>query len=108
MYKSPGFSSSRFLDIIQDLLKHFCKNVIYIGDVNIDLNGLGKQGLTQLFDSHGISSKLPAGMPTTNFGSAIDVCFSDIFDCHASLYESYYSYHKPILVTWKNRNLTEL
>lgn len=100
MYKSPGFSVSAMQGAIEEALKVNNKNVIYIGDVNMDLSKKQGEYLVKIFERYGLVSKLPLNCQTTNLGSVLDVCFSDKGDCHATVYESYYSYHKPILVTW--------
>lgn len=100
MYKSPGFSNVSFESLLEEELKIKSINVVFIGDVNIDISKGTGEGLVQLFGRYGLVSKLPLDFPTTNRGSVIDVCFSDKHDCFATVYESYYSYHKPVLITW--------
>lgn len=85
------------------------KSVIFIGDFNIDLR---KHPHHKLFEDTRIRTfdlkvTVPVNESSTNSNSQIDLCFSNCESLQTSYYESYYSYHKPIMYrsSWKLHHL---
>jgi len=52
--------------------------------------------LDQFLTSNGLINKLQ-NVPTTNGMTQIDICYSNISELSATCFESYFSYHKPIV-----------
>jgi len=102
-YKSPKTPNSILERQLQDLfnstivLDQFSK-ILLIGDFNIDINNENNI-LTRLLLPYNMQSVLPPKKPTTNLNTRIDVIFSTNEDLHADVYETFFSYHKPIYVS---------
>jgi hypothetical protein len=101
MYKSPEYPKCKFLRFLDGILEKTTIAGIYLGDININIQKLEGQNVIDLFQKHNYTSKLNIDSPSTDGGSHIDVCFSNVPHLEAWFYECYYSYHKPICVTWK-------
>ena len=98
MYKSPKYSILNFLRILETRLLQINHKTICIGDINIDLK-CGGDAVISLFEKYNMVSILDLMNSTTNGNTHIDCCFSN-FSPTGWLYETYYSYHKAICVTW--------
>lgn len=99
-YKSPKFNNSVFIAKVSECLQNIEEPSVFFGDVNIDLNKPEAAALLKVFESCGFQSMLPLQCSTTNGGSQIDCCFKNFDGPTAWIYESYFSYHKPICITW--------
>jgi hypothetical protein len=97
-YKSPQFSNSLFLNTLEDTLRSIHGNLIVLGDFNMDLRKSEGRKILQLFSSRSLESKLNVQSFSTDGGTHIDYCFSNIANVEAWFYETYYSYHKAICV----------
>lgn len=95
LYKSPKYSKSRFTSKLEEIFNNLSGNVIVFGDININLQEDGEQ-FVELLRSNNLMSKLRLQDPTTDYGTHIDCCFSNIDGLVVWMYESYFSYHKPI------------
>jgi hypothetical protein len=100
-YKSPNYSKSLFIRKLGDILGTIQGNILVFGDMNIDLKKNEGKKLIDLFYSFNLISKLNIQATSTDGGSHIDCCFSNVNNLEAWFYESYYSYHKPICMVWK-------
>ncbi len=100
MYKSPMFQKSRFREILQSSLSTVNADAVYVGDINLDLSDEKNADIIDIFAEYGFTSQLNRMDSSTNGGTHIDVCFSDVDYLSSWFYESYYSYHKPICVAW--------
>jgi len=100
VYKSPKFSLRIFNEELEALLQKLSGLVIVFGDFNINLKSPEGNKLTELFQRYGLFSALVIGTPSTNQDTQIDLCFTNHPNVIAWYYESYYSYHKPICITW--------
>jgi hypothetical protein len=100
VYKSPGYSSSRFLEKLKDVLQIVGNNVVVFGDFNIDLQKPEGRNVLQLFSLFRLEAKLNSQHSSTDGGTHIDFCFSDVCCMEAWFYETYYSYHKAICMIW--------
>jgi hypothetical protein len=100
VYKSPKFPIPLFLEELRNQLLVSENQLLVFGDFNINLKESEGKKLSEVFEEYGMTSKLNIRHPTTNGGSHIDCCFSNGPDVEAWLYESYYSYHKPICIVW--------
>ena len=74
-------------------------------DESININLLSSDGTSvkTLFQNLGFASCLP-NKSSTSGGSQIDCCFAN--NCGRAkswIYESYYSYHKPICFVWQRQ-----
>lgn len=98
MYKHPKFSKQQFQVILEDVLKSVQGKAVIIGDINIDLLNENNIYVYQLFEKYNFYSQLPR-IPSTNLATQIDCCFTN-FETTAWLYETYYSYHKSICITF--------
>ncbi len=79
--------------------------MIVIGDFNVDFSSTGEQVIS-LFKSRNLHPALDLQTSSSDGCTHIDSCFTNIKNIKATFYESTFSYHKPILVTWeKNEDL---
>lgn len=101
VYKSPTFSRKTFQELLKQKLENVGqKNAVFIGDINIHIWKEDGAPILRLFNDFGYNSKIPANVATNDQGNSIDICFSNNNVLQASLYESYYSDHKPIIAFW--------
>ncbi len=100
MYKSPMFQKSRFRQMLHSSLSLVNTNVIYVGDINLDMCDEKNSDIVEVFAKYGLQSRLNLKETSTNGNTHINVCFSDIDFLNCRFYVSYYSYHKPICVAW--------
>jgi hypothetical protein len=100
VYKSPKYSTSQFIEQLRTQLSVSENKMLVFGDFNINLKESEGKQLSALFQEFELTSTLNIHHPTTNGGSHIDCCFSNHEDVEAWIYESYYSYHKPICIVW--------
>lgn len=103
IYKSPTFPKYRFRQMLQSMLSTTNNNALYVGDINLNLMDEQHQDIIEMFNEQGLTMQLNME-PSTNGGSHIDICFSDVEYLSSWFYESYYSYHKPICVVWPQFN----
>jgi len=99
-YKSPEFSNSVFSAKIRECLQNIEEPSVFFGDDNVCLYKPEAAGLLKVLELCGSHSMLPSHCSTTNGGSQFDCCFKNFDEPKAWIYESYYSYHKPICITW--------
>jgi hypothetical protein len=100
MYKHPNYPIRLFLSSLKEILDIGAAKSVFLGDINIDLQKPEGHHVLKLFRERGLESKLDIEKPSTDGGSHIDICFSNVDTLQAWFYESYYSYHKPICVVW--------
>jgi len=98
IYKSPKYSLLKFRENLEDMLKYSTENTFYVGDININLQEKKNLTIPDLFKKYGFKSCLDLKHPSTDFGTHIDVCFTNNQQIQAWFYESYYSYHKGICI----------
>lgn len=102
LYRSPQYRTMSFLQDIRNLLTSTKGSpMIVFGDFN--LNFLTQDGcqMRQIFSSMGFRLITPLES-STDGNTSIDACLSNVNGVSAWFYESYFSYHKPICVTWPN------
>jgi hypothetical protein len=102
MYKSPGYPNRKFLHFLDRFLAELNGPGVFVGDININMQKPEGENVLKIFQKHNYDSKLNLESPSTDGGTHIDVCFSNVPHLEAWFYESYFSYHKPICITWKN------
>lgn len=102
IYKSPMFPKSKFKEMLQVSLPSVNTDVIYVGDINLDISDKSNADLIEIFVEYNLKLQLNLMDPSTNGGTHIDICFSDLDYLICWFYESYYSYHKPICIAWPN------
>jgi hypothetical protein len=100
VYKSPHYSNSAFMQKLEVALRLADNNRVVLGDFNIDLQKPEGGNVLQIFSSLGMEAKIHLHNSSTDGGTHIDCCFSDIQAVDAWFYETYYSYHKAICVIW--------
>jgi exonuclease III len=100
VYRSPNYSLNSFLNKLETIIKSISRNLILFGDFNIDPQKTDGKKLTQLCNVCNLESKINLLSPSTDGGTHIDCCFSDISVVEAWYYETYYSYHKAICFVW--------
>ena len=101
VYKHPHFPKKIFLECLKNRVNNFTKDVVFVGDINLDMKRPENNDVSILFAQKGFHSLLDFNFPSRNSGSHIDVCFSNFADAEAFFYESYYSDHKPICILLK-------
>ena len=98
IYKSPKLARG----VLTDALTHVINNVpagarhAVIGDFNVDRMKDEGNSLITFMSEKSLQPALPPDCPTTNRGTQIDQCFSNIDSAVAGSGESLISYHKPI------------
>ncbi|OXA43032.1 ATP-dependent DNA helicase pif1 [Folsomia candida] len=85
------YSKSRFLAKLDEILNQLNGKVLIFGDANINLSKWEGRGLLELFSTKNCTSKLPIQEPSTDYGTHIDICFSNVDEIEAWFYESYFS-----------------
>jgi len=100
VYKSPKYGISSFLEKLRDILTARRGPCVVFGDFNINLQNPEGKKLIGLFEEFEMDPKLNIQQATTNGGSHIDCCFSNSQNIISWVYESYFSYHKPICIVW--------
>ena len=100
LYKSPKFSKPDFLQHLSTRLEQETGDLIVFGDININLRGPEGKQVRLLFSKFKLTSKLNLQDFSTDEGTNIDCCFSNLNGLDAWFYESYYSYHKAICIVW--------
>lgn len=70
--------------------------IIIIGDFNFNVINNTENFLSSFMGEYGLKNKLNISEPTTNFNTQIDIIFSNIKNLKTGVYESYFSYHKPV------------
>lgn len=100
VYKHPSYSQSRFLAKLEEILDNLNRNILLFGDANMDISNPENRKFLQLMARKDLISKLAIQDPSTDYGTHIDVCFSNVESVDAWFYESYFSYHKAICIVW--------
>jgi len=104
LYKLPNTLNTYFLQIIKEMfhsikLKIMIENYkfIIVGDFNVDINEDKSNIIIKyLLEEKRFKFNLNNLYSSTNFGTQIDLCFSNYNACECKYYENYYGYHKPI------------
>ena len=97
IYASPGFSKLRTIEVIIDLIKNRnSSKVLIIGDLNIDINECHGIKLKEQLRKYYIGFSLEERKTSTEYGSQIDLLFSNFQPTFADYYISLTTYHKPI------------
>ena len=101
VYKNPKTSLEFFKDSMTRIKHLFdCDNVLVCGDLNEDISK--SRSVIDFFRIMNLRmlSKIE---PTTNAGTTIDAIFGRLkdFSCECTIYESYFSHHKPIVIRIK-------
>jgi hypothetical protein len=97
-YKSPQYSKSLFIKTMDDTFRSIEGDVVVIGDFNMDLRKSEGRKILDLFNAHQLESKVNVDSFSSDGGTHIDYCFSNVANVQAWFYETYYSYHKAICV----------
>ena len=101
IYKSPQSSMKEFYSELDQAISKFdnSDHLIFTGDFNVDLfaSSPGRDTLMKYFPRKEFKQIL-SGV-STNYGSQLDCVFTKDLDCSCSFYESYFSDHKPILIS---------
>jgi nucleoside-triphosphatase THEP1 len=107
-YRSPKSKIQDFIDQLQGhltTLKAHKNPTILFGDFNIDLNQKAGSNIRDICINYGLKSCLPPSCSTTDGKTQIDGCFSNLKYMEVWLYESVFSYHKPICITWRKADV---
>jgi len=107
-YKSPCTSfvkvSTEFKKMLQKAFEISSNKVIVIGDLNIDLASKPNDNLFKILREKELSYRLPAGLYSTNGNTQIDIAFANLDMIDFCFYESYFSYHRPIICTFEDNS----
>jgi len=95
-YRSPKCSITAFKRMITNIIEEKEGDVLFFGDINIDLSKSENQPFVDFMASFNMESKLNVNEHTTDSGTHIDCLFSNVTAMEACLYETYYSHHKAI------------
>ncbi|OXA54149.1 ATP-dependent DNA helicase PIF1 [Folsomia candida] len=96
----PQYSAATFLKDVENLLNSTKGTpMIVFGDFNLNFMTQDGFQMKQIFTKMGLRLITPIEN-STDGNTSIDACFSNLYGVSAWFYESYFSYHKPICVTW--------
>ena len=93
LYKKQDMTEKDFLTKLEPILiKHLNgQPSVILGDFNIEHNSAL---LRRFFHQYGFRQVIQG--PTTDFGTTIDLCFTNITNYTSGVLETYFSYHKGI------------
>lgn len=104
VYNNPASN----LDILKEAFSKIhefigIRDVLIMGDFNHQFQ-IGNQFENFIKQTYGLDLLSPR-KPTTNAGTTIDAVFGNLtnFDVDSSIYESYYSFHKAIVIRIKDK-----
>jgi len=100
IYKSPKFPNPTFIHNLADVLQNISGKIVVAGDFNINVHNSDSRLLTKLMDKYKLVSLFRNCDVSTDYGTLIDNCFSNVPEIQGWFYECYYSYHKPICIVW--------
>jgi hypothetical protein len=95
IYSHPSAKYDELVHALSPILQPRTPTVV-VGDFNLDF--LTDFRLLKFFLTHGMR-EVTANIPSTDYGSKLDGCFSNIREVDAWIFESLFSDHKPICVT---------
>jgi endonuclease/exonuclease/phosphatase (EEP) superfamily protein YafD len=100
-YRHKLFNVNEFLCAVKDAILQTKENhIILIGDFNVNLIKDNTFNLRRFFSVLQLESSLKNDESTTDYGTQIDCVFTNVQLLHATVWETYYSYHKGICVNW--------
>lgn len=112
-YKSPKATTSMFKNILKRVMEKVTTDtkMILIGDFNYNM--LNYQDHSNNFlinhvNQYKLETKLPSHSITTDAHTQIDIIFANFDDINCGVYESYFSYHKPIFAILGTKCITQL
>ena len=100
IYKSPKLARALLNQCLIDVVNTVpvgARHAI-IGDFNVDRMKAEGNSLADFMAQNALHPVLPPDCPTTNGGTQIDQCFSNVVGASGGAGESLISYHKPIWV----------
>jgi hypothetical protein len=100
VYNSPKASAAMTVAELAKALDHCQADLMVVGDMNVNLMTTRNSPPERLLADRGLASMLPATVVTTDGHTQIDWCFSNR-SIRVRPYESLFSYHKPLHMTWK-------
>ena len=109
VYNSPNSSFDvlkRHINEIISISKRFCKDIIVVGDFNINLKIGTNHKFIEYMESFGLTLISKLNKSSTNAKTQIDYCFTNMKDLKYDSFESLTSFHKPIWIR-KHGILTE-
>jgi hypothetical protein len=95
-YRSPKFKKSEMFRLFDNVLPKLPSPKIVLGDLNMDMHSSEAVELLAFMKQYNLKTISPSYCPTTNTGTQIDICFSDLDNICANTYESYFGFHKPL------------
>lgn len=95
LHKKPKSKTTVLRKALEHLIINNLRNSpsVIIGDFNIQSD---VPSFNNFFDSYGFKQVIHE--VTTNFGTTIDLCFTNIKSFNAGVHEMYFSYHKGIWI----------
>ena len=98
IYKSPKLARTLLNEALIEIINKVPAGARHaiIGDFNVDRMKAEGNSLVDFMAQKALQPVLPPESPTTNGGTQIDQCFSNILNASAGTGESLVSYHKPI------------
>jgi hypothetical protein len=95
-YKSSKVTSYTLTDVLQNVFESCdTSQMILVGDFNINFKNCSS--LCKFTNRYDLKIILP-DTSSTDGGTQIDICFSNVCSAVATYYESASSYHKPIWI----------
>ena len=97
IYSHPLIKFDELMPMLSSLIQARSEvPTVIFGDFNMDL--LCDKRLTKFFRDFLIKDRTPK-IPSTDYGTKLDACFTNIYGLDAWFYESIFSDHKPICMT---------
>ena len=107
-YKSPSTPNKLFeisFEKIMAKIQNLSDEIVVLGDFNFDLRNNEKSFLIKYLEKYNFNSLLPNDMTSTDLNTQIDVIFGTSKNVSAGIYETYFSYHKPIFAILNKTNI---
>ena len=102
VYNSPNSSFDvlkRHLHEVISISKKFCKDIVVVGDFNINLKIKANHKFIEYMESFGLTLSNKLNKSSTNAKTQIDYCFTNINSAKSDYFESLTSFHKPIWIS---------
>ncbi len=100
-YKHKDFNTNVFLRDVKDAIFTTKENhLIIVGDFNVNFIKDNTFNLPAFFSALKMERSLKYDEATTDYGTQLDCVFTNVQSLQASVWETYYSYHKGICVNW--------
>ncbi|CAG7723294.1 unnamed protein product [Allacma fusca] len=98
-YKSPKYPANLFLELLKyPLVKYLDRQILLVGDLNIDFHTQTSQKLKEMLTFYGLHSCVPEYSVSTQYNTLIDYCYSNVNHVYGDFFDTNFSYHYPLRI----------